>query len=148
MNKMTHGPCVLQGKAVYFVLVPAPTGQGCVTGNPRPIRISHHEFCGLGARAFPTKPSRCHLYLVPNSHSLVPFPNCYRILLRRYKFICLVQSSAQNPQRLPRCSYKAGVQAQHSLVPVVILTSMLPLSVTCCYKLTAFLGCFQDTKSP
>lgn len=148
MNKMTHGPCVLQGKDVYFVLVPAPTGQGCVTGNPRPIRISHHGFCCLGARAFPAKPSRRHLYLAPNSHSLVPFPNCYRILLRKYKFICLVQSSAQNPQRLPRCSYKAAVQAQHHLVLVVILTSMLPLSLSCCYKPTTFLGCFQDTKSP
>lgn len=143
MNKMTHGPCILQGKAVYFVLVPEPTGQGCLTRTPRPIRIPHHEFSCLGARAFPAKPSRCHLYLAPNSHSLVPFPNSYRIFLRRYKFTCSGQSSAQNPQRLPRCSCKAGVQAQHHLVPVVILTSMLPLSVSCCYKPMGFPGVFS-----
>lgn len=147
MNKMTHGPCVLQGKAVYFVLVPAPTEQGCLTRNPRPVRIPHHEFCCLSARVFPAKPSRRHLDLAPNSHSLVPFPNCYRIFLRRHKFTCLGQSSktlrgfpgAHTKQESGPASPCPGGRSDFQCWLYLYPVATNPW---------AFLRCFQDTKSP
>lgn len=87
--------------------------------DPKANQDPNYESCCLSTSA---TPSHCHLYLVPNPHSLVPFPNGYRMFLHLLRSVLGSKSSEASQVLSTKRESSLGLQAQHHLVPVAILT--------------------------